>query len=381
MRRLLYASATVTKYRWPVLSELGRRGVHCRLVVAGVPNPSPLVAMPPGTPMLDPVHCPGKGLRFRSDVMKLVKEYRPDVVLLEHGASLDFAWTMLVTKSWVGAPHVLWTHGMNRRDLFKRSGSLASAARWVQLQLADGILCYDSSSAASLRARLPRKTIGVAPNSTDTADLARRRRLLSGEREALRRRFGMKAKYYVVTLGRLIRSKAFHVATRVVSILRRKELDVGLIVVGDGPEMQTIREGAKGQGLVLGQNCHLLGEVTDPQQLVEALVCADICVNPGTLGLSVTDCMAAGVPIVALSPLENGPYHGPELTYVEEGTSGWLVMEHTEEALSQAVEHYLRLPSTSRMEHEEYCITFAEQRLGIEKLVDGMMALLDHVAA
>jgi len=69
------------------------------------------------------------------------------------------------------------------------------------------------------------------------------------------------------------------------------------------------------------------------------------------------------------------------LTYVEEGTSGWLVMEHTDEALSQAVEHYLRLPSTSRMEHEEYCITFAEQRLGIEKLVDGMMALLDHVAA
>lgn len=381
MRRLIYASATVTRYRWPVLSELGRRGVHCRLIIAGRASATTPVVMPPGTPLLDLVHRPSTGFGFRSDVIRLVKEYRPDVVLLEHGASLDFAWTMLVMKSWVGIPHVLWTHGINRRDLFMRSRSLASAARWVQLQLADGILCYDSNSADDLRSRLPRKTIGVAPNSTDTADLAARRRRLAGERQALRRRSGMKAKYYVVTLGRLIKSKAFHVAVRVVSILRKRELDVGLIVIGDGPELKTIREVADGQGLFQGQNCHLLGEVTDSQQLVEALACADICVNPGTLGLSVTDCMAAGVPIVAFSPLESGPYHGPEVTYVEEGTSGWLVRDHSDQALAQSVEHYLRLPASRRMEYEEYCISFAEQRLGIGKLVDGMMGLLDHVAA
>lgn len=314
---------------------------------------------------------------WRGDVVAAVRKAQPRAILLEHGASLDFTWTLLATHRMPGVPRILWTHGIERSELHSRRRSLASIGRWFQLALADAILCYSRSIAQRVQDRFPTKIVGVAPNSTDgTPLLAARRRLAAKGRPALRAELSLPHRFYIAGLGRLVPEKEFHRLIPILGLVKRAGHDVGLILVGGGPELPRIRELATSAGYVERTDVVFTGPVSDPAALAQWLYCADVCVNPGYLGLSVVDCLYSGLPVVSCAPGPRGPYHSPEWEYLQAGLTGWLADSNSDEEMAELTSQYLSMTAEERRGHEDACVRFAETTLGVTPMVNGLLDVL-----
>ncbi len=123
----------------------------------------------------------------------------------------------------------------------------------------------------------------------------------------------------------------------------------------------------------------MTGPIGSSVELAKYLCSADVCVNPGYLGLSVVDCMFAGVPVIAPRPGCGGPYHSPEWRYVEESGGGYLVPDGTASALAQAAYDYLHLPESEMNDIRSKCADYAERHLGLGPMVEGLQKTVKEV--
>lgn len=303
-----------------------------------------------------------------------------DVILLEQGASLDFTWTVLVSRALADIPRVLWTHGVENREFVTGRRALAGWCRRIQMVLSSGIICYDSVRAKRVQKEVPGKIVGVAPNSTEGRGIQKRRAELQAiGRSKWRAMRGLMCDRYIITLGRLISMKAFHRVAEVAAGLRGQGCSIGVIVIGEGPEQTRIRQAFAERGFVSGVDVLYLGSITHQETLAEWLYCADVCVNPGALGLSIVDCLFAGVPVVSIKPGPSGPYHGPEWSYLDEGRTGWSSDTDSDDALTSRVSEYLKRSDQERGESEQACAEYASTRLGIPRMVDGLLKGLEEI--
>jgi glycosyltransferase involved in cell wall biosynthesis len=272
---------------------------------------------------------------------------------------------------------VLWTHGIARQELYGGKRGPASWGRWTQLSLADGIVCYDAHMAEIMARRFPDKVVGAAPNSTDgSAMVAERRRCEREGRAAVRRGLGLPARFYLAGLGRLVGEKDFGRLIRVGAALRRDGMDLGIILIGGGPEAVVLRREAEALGLRPGQDIVFTGGVSDGATLARWLYASDACVSPGFLGLSVVDCLFAGIPVISFEPSSGGPHHSPEWRYLRSGVTGFFAAKHSDDALAAACRDYLEQPDASRERTRSACSEYASANLGVSRMADGMLDMI-----
>jgi len=365
----------IPHYRWPFFSELADRGAGVHLIAAGKLPPGIIATRPPDA-RIALTALPSGRPRWRSDVVVELQRIDPDVVLLEHGAALDYAWTTLLARS-IKAPRILWTHGIARQELYGGKRGPASWGRWAQLRLADGIACYDAVMAERMARHYPDKAVGTAPNSTDgTPIVAERLRCEREGRDAVRRGLGLSAQFYLAGLGRLVAEKDFSRLLRVGASLRRNGLDVGVILIGSGPEEGALRREAEALGMEMDRDVVFAGRVTEPAALARWLFAADASVSPGPLGLSAADCLFAGIPVVSHDASINGPHHGPEWRYLTPGVTGYFAAENTDDALATMCREYLSRSVASRDQVRRTCAAQANERLGIGQMADGMLSVV-----
>jgi len=153
--------------------------------------------------------------------------------------------------------------------------------------------------------------------------------LKPAEREALRAGWGFRAEDFVVgTVGRFDPIKNLPMLLRALAAARRAQpLVVGLLV-GDGPELASIRSLAERLGLA--ETVRLAGFRQDSRRLLQ---CMDLFVlsslSEGT-SMALLEAMAAGVPVAVTAVGGN-----PEV--VVAGETGWVVPSGAEEALTHAI--------------------------------------------
>ncbi|HXF59035.1 MAG TPA: glycosyltransferase, partial [Candidatus Saccharimonadales bacterium] len=380
-RRLVYVTRTLAWYRLPVFQAIQRRSVDVHIVVAGGPVPGVPDASERAASQGLSIHRCGGGPGWRSDVVETCERIAPDVLLIEHGARVDFAWTLLMTRRLPGVKRVLWTHGIESRELYSRLPNTGTPGRWLQLAMADGILCYHPDTIEALARRFPGKPIAAAPNSTDGGPiLEARRELLTAGRAAVRRARGLQAPYYLAALGRMMPNKLLHRIPRILTRVRERIPDVGLLFLGDGPQRRRILSASVAQGLVEGRDFHLLGDVREPRDLTAWLLCSDLVVNPGYMGLTATDALFAGVPVVLAHAGLRGPYHSPEWRYLRDSVGGIFARDRSDRAFAEAILDHLRRPAEERRAIQEACTLHAEERLGIDPMVRGILGFLEEIA-
>jgi len=157
-------------------------------------------------------------------------------------------------------------------------------------------------------------------------------------REQIRSENGWRYPYLLLYVGRLSWEKGADVLVESVRRISPMRPDIGLLVVGDGPERESLKEQARHLPQVF-----FLG-FQDWDQLPRFYAAADLFVLPSRRepwGLVVNEAMASGLPVLATRRV------GAVQDLVLEGQTGFVVPENDADALASAIDRACQ--STDRL--------------------------------
>jgi glycosyltransferase involved in cell wall biosynthesis len=142
--------------------------------------------------------------------------------------------------------------------------------------------------------------------------------------------------HVVMGIGALSREKGYDVLVQAIASLDTDELDLGLVVLGDGAERARLT--ALADELGIGRRVILAGHRNDAWQWFDT---ASLFVHPARwegFGMSLLEAMAYGLPVIATS-CPGGPKE-----ILERGRHGLLVEPENHHDLAAAVERMVREP-------------------------------------
>jgi sugar transferase (PEP-CTERM/EpsH1 system associated) len=273
-----------------------------------------------------PILCldkqPGIRVGLIGRLKQIFRELQPDVVHTHQIGGLLYAGP---AARRAGAPIVVHTeHGKEnyagswrRRWLGRLSGRYAAR-----------MFCLSEDLAAALRQSriVPGEKIVVIPNGIDPSRFQR-----NGKGAALRKLLPREARV-VGTVGRLTEIKRQDVLLRGFAQLRQKLPQAHLVIVGDGPLMDSLRQ--LSADLDLDSCVHFAGYQQEPEPFYEIMDAFALTSRSEGMPQTIMESFAAGVPVVA------SRVGGiPEM--IEDGRNGLLFTGGDETGLAQALERVL----------------------------------------
>ena len=112
---------------------------------------------------------------------------------------------------------------------------------------------------------------------------------------------------------------------------------VNLILVGDGPEMRSLRELAEREGV----NVHFEGANYDEHRIAELVIASTVTVAPGKVGLTAMHSMAYGVPVISHSDADD---QMPEWEAIKPGGTGGYFKSNDLDDLADSIRTWTRSP-------------------------------------
>jgi glycosyltransferase involved in cell wall biosynthesis len=171
-------------------------------------------------------------------------------------------------------------------------------------------------------------------------------------KSAARAAFGLpEAAFVMITIGRLVARKA---TVQLVDILADAKLpSAHLMIVGDGPDVNAVREHAVQRGVQ--DRVHLLGQVSDEEKYA-ALTISDAFVSASQhegFGLVFLEAMAFGLPVVCYD-------RGGQTDFLATGETGAVVQLNNRDQFVQAVRR-LHDDREARMRYRARNLELVEQ--------------------
>jgi glycosyltransferase involved in cell wall biosynthesis len=261
---------------------------------------------------------------------------QPDAILYERHAYFMFMGVLL--GKWLKRPVILEVNELAgfarvRGLIMERLARRIDA--WV-FSRADHILCVSGVLADEARRRGARtERVHVLPNAIDP------HRFRSPSREhALRSRLGVENSIVIGHVGLFCRWDRLDALIEVVKSLRDRHPEIKALLVGDGPEMENLRQTA----FRLGMEREVIFSGPVPRDDVPAYIGAmDICVLPDSNAfgspIALFEFMAMGKPCVV-------PDLGPMRDVIENGSTGIMFPHGDQQALRTAL---LRLVEDSAL--------------------------------
>ncbi len=222
----------------------------------------------------------------------------------------------------------------------------------------------------------PSHKITTFNNSIDTAALKSSLESVSeADIEQFRAELGIPSDAPVgLFVGGLYPLKRLSFLIKAAERIRTRVPDFHLVIAGDGPDRKIAEAASASHAWI-----HYLGAVFEENKAI-ALGTSDVFLIPGLVGLAVLDALTAGLPVLTTSV----PYHSPEIAYLKNGTTGY-VLEDSEDTASYAHqvasllldrEKLRELSRNARLAAEEYSIENMADRF-----VSGVLGALENHGA
>ena len=265
---------------------------------------------------------PMAALSFTLAALPLLQRLRPDVI---HAHELLSPATIAVAAKRLlgGIPIVAMPHrGGYLGDIDKlQQRSLGQQRLALLRRHVDAFVTISREIDAELEGVgiPPRQRVSI-PNGVDTRRFVP---LPAADRQTLRRQLGLPQAPVAIFTGRLVAEKCIDQLIAVWPAVRVAHPDACLLLLGTGPQEETLRQAASA-------GIRFTGRVED---VVPFLQAADLFVLPSaTEGLSVAllEAMAAG-----LAPVATAVGGTPDL--IEHGRNGWLIPAGDPAALQNAI--------------------------------------------
>lgn len=277
-----------------------------------------------------PLHCNlllGKwDLRVLPRLVRLMHQRRIDAVVTV-GAGDKMFWGRLAAH-FAGVPVIAsalhstgWPDGVGRMN------------RWLT-PITDAFIAVADSHGEFLRdfERFPPEKVHVIHNGVD----CQRFQPDENASEDLCRELGLAADTPLIGIVAALRSEKNHtMLVRAAAKLRDRFPEAHWVVVGDGPERETIENLAA--KLNISDRMHLLGTRHDTPRLVAALDVFALCSLNEASPVSILEALASGVPVVATDV-------GSIRETIVEGEAGHLVASEDLDAFAAAIGKLLSDP-------------------------------------
>lgn len=309
MKKVLLVSNKVFHYRVSNYNYFARRfreegwEFHLRTNEIQKNNPIPLE--------FDFREIPFGFLTYKREIEQL----KPDVVILFLHLKNLIIWPLLHWLKLKGIPVVYWNKGIN---LEVRNPRLRNLPFYYIHSLCDGIILYSKHEIQDIKPnnRLKVWVANNAVNFTAFPDVPETRAEIKAE-------FEIPFEKVVLFVGRMRPVKKVE---HLIAIFNEiDEPGCGCVIVGD-------RLGYDLDALIRGKNIRYLGEIFDPGnvQISKLFKMADIFVIPGDVGLGMNQAFYWGLPVITEDGLQP-----PEIHYLKEGRSGFIVPENDLAALKE----------------------------------------------
>jgi glycosyltransferase involved in cell wall biosynthesis len=289
-----------------------------------------------GTPLLCADKPPGLRLGTVGRVRELLKELKPDVVHTHQIGALFYVGPAARREK---VPIVIHTEHINN---VAKSPTLNKKIRtrllWALAgSFADRFCCVSDDVAQAARAygTVARRKVCVVLNGIDTAAFDS-----AGDSEALARRLGIPAGVPLIgTVGRLNEVKRQDLLIR--SFARIRDIDPmpHLLLVGDGPEADSLR--ALAGALGVADRVHFAGYQARPEHFLHLMDIFALSSRLEGMPLAILEAWAAGRPVIA-SRVGGVP------AIVTDGETGILFESGDEVALTEAISRLLADPAGAR---------------------------------
>ena len=323
----------IAHYRVTLFDRLDRLPGVNFFVCAGrkLPRNSSLMSVE-GLPYADLTHdyhrVLGTELLWQQEARLLPNMGPGDVLVLSGDVRVLSNYPLILQAKRRGVGLVWWGHGFSRRH------QGVNKVRWALLKHMDAILLYSDAELIryrelgivpdrlfSMNNGVDLETIDSAINDWPEAHLSefRLRNCLDGEKVLL-------------FCGRLAARGRIDMALRAVADLHTVGQACRFVIIGDGPERETLQTLAVDLGI--SQNVLFLGAIYDEKELAPWFLSADCLLHPGAIGLGLLHAMAYGVPTVTTDAANK---HGPEIAALSVGENGLLFHEGSLSSLVEQV--------------------------------------------
>lgn len=287
---------------------------------------------------------------------RIMREFNPEALVAEFSLQLSSSWQLALGPRRV--PFAFWSQGWNLERGFDNClDRLVQKTRLELQQRADAQLCYSDQGAAYLRDQLPvGMPICVAQNAIDIGQHD------DGPKE---RQPGIQ----LLFVGRLYADKRLDVLIEAYRRLKDRGLIDRLVIVGDGPESEALRQLAGSIGGIT-----LAGANYDEDKLAEIYAASDLFVVPGSAGLSVNHALAYALPVLLFDDAAAMRHH-PEHSAVINGVSGFRIAGSGIEELAAGIAKVFSSPLLPRQRLAESIRSFAAEAISIDRMIEGFREL------
>lgn len=275
---------------------------------------------------------------WQSGVVRHALSGEFDTLIMLGAPQFLSSWVTALLARLRGKRILMWGPGAVRSR-----GRLRSFARGIFWNLAHGHLLYSHRGRANhIRMGQDPRTLYVVFNSLDHDLQTRMREQLTPEGRAERRQelFSHPEDPVVIFTGRLMAHRGLDWLVRAAAEMGERGHPVNLLFVGDGPERGALEQLATERGIA--DRLVLFGPCYDERVLAELYSLSEVCVGPGSLGLTVMHAFVYGVPCITHD--DGGQYQGAEFESIVPGVTGALFPHGDYEAFVRTLEGWITDP-------------------------------------
>jgi len=272
-------------------------------------------------------------------------------LILDLNPRVPHVWLITGMRRLLGRRTMLWGHAWPHSGPDARSDRLRGLLR----RLASGLVAYTETQAQALRDTLPGRPIQAAPNALYPARDMRF--------ESISQRFR------ILYVGRIVAEKKVDLLLEAFLRVADRMPDVTLTIVGDGPERAELMERA--QVSAAADQIEFPGYISEHELLRPIYAETIVSVSPGYVGLSVTQSLSFGVPML-ISRYEN---HSPEIEAVRPNFNTEFFETNDADALGAGL---LRFMEQAHVWHERgpSIVEDCAARYSVERMAEGLALAL-----
>lgn len=297
-------------------------------------------------------------------IMELLR--RPYDVIIIGGFYSLAAWVGIVISKVRRKRIILWI-GNTLQDEPSLLRRIVLPLTRLLVKFADAFIVYGTRAKEYVMSfGIPPEKIFIAINVGDVDYFGQESLKLAAQKEAIKNELGIKSNKVILYIGQLTERKGVKYLLEAFNLLR--EEDVGLVIVGDGPQKQALLRNS-------GKNVYFI-DFVQPEVLPRYYAIADIFVLPSLydrFSIAVSEAMASGLSIVTTNR------DGASVDLVRDGVNGYVIEDRNANELRETLAKVLG-DSELLAKMRENSRRMMKEEFNLDKTVRGFFEAIEYVA-